>query len=91
MASGATMSEIGSGFLRKHVWYIHMNNAYGLVYLLVSYIVLNEEGIGSMHYKTPLVGVENDVMGHHRTVHVIAHVEVDRLQVSHIQEAGQPR
>ena len=49
------------------------------VYLLVSYIVLNEEGIGSMHYKTPLVGVENDVMGHHRTVHVIAHVEVDRL------------
>ena len=49
------------------------------VYLLVSYIVLNEEGIGSMHYKTPLVGVENDVMGQDRTIHVIAHVEVDGL------------
>ena len=56
-----------------------MNNTQDWVHLLVGYIVLNKEGIGPMHHKTPLVGVSNNVLGHHRTIYVTAHVEVDWL------------
>lgn len=32
-----------------------------------------------MHYNTSLMRVSNNIFGHHRAVHVITHVEVERL------------